>query len=124
MSRGHCNRRDEMGKYAQMTKDQAVATLEGYVDQIAGGGSRDEFRQALDALASASEVSGAVASSESRDRFEAWVRQRHGESIERWADSGRYRYDNTENWWQCWRTALTSPAPEGEAKLAELEHKV
>ena len=31
--------------------------------------------------------------------------RRHGLSTERWADSGKYKYDNTNAWWECWRSA-------------------
>ena len=48
-----------------------------------------------------------------REAFEAWVRQRHGLSTEKWADSGKYKYDDTNRWWECWQAALTREQREG-----------
>lgn len=48
-----------------------------------------------------------------REAFEAWVRQRHGLSTEKWADSGKYKYGNTNRWWECWQAALTREQREG-----------
>lgn len=54
-------------------------------------------------------------SEEARTQFEAWVQKRHGVSIERWHDSGVYKYDNTKRWWECWLAALSHMQPAGEA---------
>jgi hypothetical protein len=42
---------------------------------------------------------------ELRLRFEKWASKRHGVSTERWADSGKYRYCNTNDMWECWMEA-------------------
>ena len=41
-----------------------------------------------------------------REAFELWAAKRHGCALDRWADSGKYRYDNTNAWWECWQAAL------------------
>lgn len=47
---------------------------------------------------------------DSREAFERWVSQRHGCATDRWADTGKYRYDNTNAWWECWQAAQMQPA--------------
>lgn len=46
-----------------------------------------------------------------REVFEKWLMKRHGFGIERWADSGEYRYHNTKEFWECWKLALTGATP-------------
>jgi hypothetical protein len=58
------------------------------------------------------QVAGSGMGDGERTRFERWAVRRHGLSIEKWADSGEYKYHDTRNWWQCWQEALAAqPAP-------------
>lgn len=43
-----------------------------------------------------------------RPAFERWVANRHGSPVDRWADSGKYKYDNTNSWWECWHEAIAA----------------
>ena len=55
-----------------------------------------------------------------REAFERWVRQRHGLSVEKWVDSGEYKYSDARRWWECWQAASAQPAYVPAVELAAL----
>jgi hypothetical protein len=52
-----------------------------------------------------------------REAFEKWIQKRHGVSLERWHDTGKYRYDDTNRWWECWQAAAAA-ATQAQADTA------
>lgn len=58
---------------------------------------------------------GAVDEDATRVEFERWVSKRWGFPTVKWADSGEYKYGNTRDWWECWKTALTAAQMPAEA---------
>lgn len=56
---------------------------------------------------------------EVKAEFEKWAVKRHGLSVEKWADSGEYKYHDTRCWYECWKAARALSAPDNAEAICQ-----
>ena len=91
---------------------EVIRRIRTLIDASPNGALNEQFGSAeeLDSPKSGSGV-------RVRECFEAWVQKRWGLSVEKWADSGKYKYHDTGHWWQAWQAALQAQAGDVEVQL-------